>query len=432
MPSLILSVLAAVVLPLLAVHLVAVAFTHALRSYSASRLEERCERRGRPDRALRIQQLDEKTERSTEVLAVLTGLCLAALLGALLGRSGPGISLDGLIAVVLGVCAILHLVAGALGRVHAELLLDEGWPLAEAIRVVMTPLTFLTGKIEALFYRRDPRGRSQHPRPPSVEVELHTHANAESAPVGADLPDATREILASAISLATRDAAAVMTPRAGMITVQASSSVREAVRVFIDSGNSRIPVYGENRDDIVGILYAKDLFPLLIEPDDKLDLPVRKLVRPALFVPDTKNATDLLEELRKLRVQMAIVLDEYGSVAGLVTLEDLLEHIVGLIDDEHDRAPEKKPLVHLGGTLYEVDGSLSLEELNEALDLQLPTDGDFLTVGGLAQGSLGRVPAGGSRFTVGGVEFTVLGMAGHTVRRLLLKPAGSTEPAAGS
>lgn len=431
MDGLILVLILVVGLPVLAIHLLAVALTHALRSYSVSRLEALCEQRGRAQHATRIQLMDQPTERATELLAVLTGLFLAAFLGAMFGRSASGHSNDILIAIVLALCTICHLVAGAVGRAHAEALLDALWSPAEVVRLVLTPLTFLTGNLESLFYRGSGNGLARAPRPPSVEVELHPGSRHEPAIVETELPDTTREMLSSAISLATRDIASVMTPRASMVALPSSLNVHEAARTFVDTGLSRIPLYGEHRDDIVGILYAKDLFPFLIESTNEGLIPVRKLARPPLFIPETKNATELLDELRHQRVQMAIVLDEYGSVAGLVTLEDLLEHIVGSIDDEHDLQPLRKPIVHLGGPLYEVDGSLSIEELNEALGLDLPTDGDFQTLGGLAQGSLGRIPSSGAHFEATGAQFTVLEMADHSVKRLLVRLAGSTEPVAG-
>jgi CBS domain containing-hemolysin-like protein len=145
-------------------------------------------------------------------------------------------------------------------------------------------------------------------------------------------------------------------------------------------------------------------------------------------VPETKNAAELLDELRQRRVQLAIVLDEYGTVAGLITLEDLLEEIVGPIDDEHDAPALSQPIVDLGGGRYEVDGSIDVEELNDRLHLGLPTDRDYQTVGGLAFDALGRVPEPGATFQSAGIDFTVLEVGDHAVRRLRLArehPPGS-------
>src|SRR5262249_31683364 len=151
-----------------------------------------------------------------------------------------------------------------------------------------------------------------------------------------------------------------------------------------------------------------DLFPRMTDPEGPEVVNPRDLVRPAHCVPETKNAYELLDEFRSRRTQIAIVLDEYGSVAGLITLEDLLEELVGAIDDEHDVPSQADPLVALDASRYEVDATVELEQLNERLALRLPTEGDFLTIGGLALHALGRVPEPGSKFQFSGVEFTVV------------------------
>jgi CBS domain containing-hemolysin-like protein len=146
----------------------------------------------------------------------------------------------------------------------------------------------------------------------------------------------------------------------------------------------------------------------------------RDLKREAYCVPETKNAYDLLEEFRDKRTQIAIVLDEYGGVAGLITLEDLVEDLVGVIDDEHDVPTPEDPVVHLGGTRYEVDAALDIESLNERLNLRLPTDADYMTVAGLAFHELGRLPEPGATFRYDGIEVQIVEVADHSIRRVLL------------
>ena len=409
-------------------HLVAVTLSRALRTYSRSRLEEVCAASGRPGRAGEIAHEDEKTERACEALAILGGLGLAALLGALIARSDPGLGIDLLAALLLGLGAAAHLAAGMIGRVHAETVLDRLWPLANLIRAVMTPLTFPARGLEALAYRRAHRGPVS-PRPPSVEVELHSAHDLPEEGLDADLPEATRALVERAVELAHHDVASIMTPRSAMLVLRATISAREAASLFAASGRSRIPLFGEHRDDIVGILYAKDLFPVLVEAGDPSTILPRKLARPPLFVPESKNAAEMLDDFRASRVQIAVVLDEYGGVAGLITLEDLLEELVGTIDDEHDIPTPSDPVKPLGGSQYEVVATLPLEDLNERLDLHLPTDADYETVGGLAFDALGRLPEPGATFRRDKVEFTVLEVAEHSIRRLKIdvQPAEPVE-----
>lgn len=404
----------------LALHLVAVALTRALRTYSRSRLEAVCAAAGRPGRALEIAHLDERTERSAEALSVLSGLLLAALLGAAVAVFAPKLAGEAVVGIALAIGAIGHVSAGIIGRVHAEIVLDRLWPIANVIRRALAPFTYPARALEAAAYRRARRDPDS-PRPPSVEVELHSSAElASEQDLEADLPESTRSLLERAVALAHRDVASIMTPRSSIVALPATISARDAASVFATTGKSRIPLFGESRDDIVGILYAKDLFPRLVEIENPTKVVPKRLARAPMFVPESKNASEMLQEFRASRVQIAVVLDEYGGVAGLVTLEDLLEELVGAIDDEHDVPTPDDPVRPLGGSRYEVDAMLPLEDLNERLHLHLPTDGDFETVGGLAFDAIGRLPEPGVTFRRGGVEFTILEVADHAIRRLSL------------
>lgn len=412
-------------LPVLGLHLVTVTLTKALRTYSRSRLEEVCARRGHPGRAEAIAHHDERTERAAETLAVVTGLLLAALLGARAGQVAPRMTVEAVVGIALAVGTVGYVLAGIIGRVLAETVLDRFWPAAGLLRALMTPLTIASGLIESAVYHLAGAAESAQ-RPASVEVEIPSDGDT-AEDIEAEIPDSTRALLQSAVELTRRAVAELMTPRSAMVLLPSSASAREAARTFCETGKSRIPLFGENRDDIVGILYAKDLFPRMTDDHDHEPVVPRKLVRPAYCVPETKDAYELLDEFRSKRTQIAIVLDEYGGVAGLITLEDLLEELVGTIDDEHDVPTPRDPIASLGGTRYEVDATLSLEELNERLGLHLPTDGDFLTVGGFAFHALGRFPEPGASFRHDGVEYTIAEVADHAIRRvrLDLQPAAA-------
>ncbi len=404
----------------LALHVISVALTRALRTYSRSRLDAVCIENGRGDRAARISHLDERTERSAEALAVLSGLILAALLGASVARFSPKLAGEAVVGIALIVGAIGHVAAGIIGRVHAEVVLDRFWPVAEVIRTALAPLTFPARALEAAAYRRARRDPDS-PRPPSVEVELHSATElAGEGDIEADLSETTRSLVERAVELDHRDVGSIMTPRSAIVALPATTPAREAADLFASSGRSRVPLFGEHRDDIVGVLYAKDLFPLLVSSPDPARVQPRKIARPPMFVPESKNAAEMLQEFRATRVQIAVVLDEYGGVSGLITLEDLLEELVGAIDDEHD-VPTPSDLVRpLGGSRYEVDAMVAIEDLNERLNLNLPTDVDYATVGGLAFDVLGRLPEPGDTVRAGGVEFTILEVADHSIRKLSL------------
>ncbi|MFO0950359.1 MAG: hemolysin family protein [Isosphaeraceae bacterium] len=413
--------------PALALHLLSVTLTKALRAYSPTRLEEVCERYGRPGRADEVAHLDVRTERAAEALAVITGLTLAALLGVVIDRLASSVAIEAVLPIALAVSALGYVLSGVLGRVFAERVIDALWPVARHVRFVTTPVTYFFRRVESLVESLAGSEESS-PRPTSVEVEVELPSDGETpADEELELPESTRELFQRAIELSRRTVDELMTPRARMVTLPSTVSARAAARSFNASGLSRVPLYGENHDDIIGILYAKDLFQAVTDANKFDDVLPRKLVRAAYCVPETKNAYQLLDELRSRRQQMAIVLDEYGGVAGLITLEDLVEELVGEIDDEHDVPTAADSVLPLGGARYEVDASLSLEELNERLGLRLPTDGDFLTVGGLVFHALGRLPERGATFRLDGIEFQILEIADHSIRRVLidLQPAST-------
>jgi len=180
----------------------------------------------------------------------------------------------------------------------------------------------------------------------------------------------------------------VMTPRTDVAAVDVEDSLEEALRVGVDEGYSRLPVYEEDIDHVIGILHIKDLLPYVGRELPK-EVSLRNLIRDTYFIPETKHCGDLFSEMTAKHMQMAIVVDEYGGVAGIVTVEDLLESIVGNMQDEFD--DEEEEITQLNETSFEVDGSTAMEELADRLDVKLP-EGDYETVGGFLLQQLGRIP----------------------------------------
>lgn len=405
-------------LVLFALHVAVVALARALRIYSRSRLETLCAALKVAPLAEEITREDEDVERSAEAMAVLTGLFLVALLVVLVDRAIPGLGAEAVIVIAVLVAAAGYLLAGIIGRVYAEPYLVKSWPFARLVRSVMVPFTTVTRGIEAFAYRRSGQADTP-PRPQSVEIEIYS-TDPDEDDLENELPESTRDMMESVIELGRRHVYELMTPRSAMLNLPGTVSAAQAARAFIDSGYSRIPLFGNSRDDIVGVLYAKDLFAAFNAGVNASDVSPRTLAREPVCIPETKNAAELLDELRSKRVQLAIVLDEYGGVAGLITLEDLLEELVGEINDEHDQPGPADPVVPLGDDSYEVDASIPLEDLNERLDLRLPTDEDYATLGGLAFTTLGHLPEPGATFRREGVDFTVVHVEGRSIRRLRL------------
>jgi CBS domain containing-hemolysin-like protein len=205
-----------------------------------------------------------------------------------------------------------------------------------------------------------------------------------------------------------------MVPRIDIVATQASAQVRDALDRIIDSGHSRIPVYDGSIDNVTGVVYAKDLLRHL--RDGSQDAPVAPLAREPSFVPETKKVDELLHEMQTNRVHLAIVVDEYGGTAGLITIEDLIEEIVGEIQDEYDVA-EEKLIEEVNDHEALFDARVSIRDVNDTLDLDIG-DEDFDTLGGLLYHELGKVPNVGDEVRVDGAVVTVLTTTGRRVRKV--------------
>jgi putative hemolysin len=205
----------------------------------------------------------------------------------------------------------------------------------------------------------------------------------------------------------------VMVPRIDVVALDVATPLLEALDAIMEAGHSRIPVYAETIDNVVGVLYAKDLLPYLRE--GRVDVPLKSILRAAYFIPETKKASDLLPDLQQRRVHMAIVVDEYGGMAGLVTIEDLLEEIVGEIQDEYD---SEEPFVEfIGEDEYLFDARVDLDDLNRLMDVALPTE-DNDTLGGFIYTELGKVPVVGDSVAFADLRFTVESVAGRRIQKV--------------
>ncbi|HAX81680.1 MAG TPA: HlyC/CorC family transporter [Actinobacteria bacterium] len=220
------------------------------------------------------------------------------------------------------------------------------------------------------------------------------------------------ELISSVLEFTDAIVREVMVPRIDMVTVSSAADSGTALAVVVASGRSRIPVTGDNLDDVLGVLYARDL--LRFQDSGAGPAPVRSLMRPAHFVPQTKRVSELLRELQREKVHLAIVVDEFGGTAGLVTIEDLIEEIVGEISDEYDT---EELMIEESDDGYLIDARLSVEDLSALVGMRLPDD-DWDTVGGLILGLAGRVPEEGETFEVEGLRLTAERVQGRRVSRV--------------
>ncbi len=323
----------------------------------------------------------------------------------------------------------------ALGMVHSALLtvaavaaawaltrLLSGWPLAAGLATLAVVLVSFGDVLPREWGRGRPRVLAYRFIGLLVAAvslgERAADAIADDdeqgvsvAPEGAETAEfQERELISSVMEFTDAIVREVMVPRPDMVTVAAKANTSEALDLVVAEGRSRIPVVGDGPDEVVGLFYARDLLRLMVEGGDHV--PVSDMMRPAYFVPETKQVSELLREMQGNQVHMAIVVDEFGSTAGLVTIEDLIEELVGEIADEYD--VEEPMVVAMGTDAYRVDGRLAVDELGELFDVELP-DEDWDTVGGLVLGLAGRVPEEGESFDLDGLVIKAERVQGRRV-----------------
>ena len=275
----------------------------------------------------------------------------------------------------------------------------------------LAPFSRMTSLIETRV--QNTVGASDFPEPAKIEEELLSVVEEGEKEGVVDKQE--RVIIESAIGFHDTTTGRIMTPRADIEALSIDSTLEQIQTAIERTGHSRIPVYRGTLDQIVGILYARDLLHLLGKPVVTFD--IKSITRPAFFIPESKTLRDLLHDFRLQKVHIAIVLDEYGSTAGLVTIEDMLEQLLGDISDEHE--PEEPPMFRrIDDQISEVDARLPIDELNRLIGLSLPEDAGYETLGGFISTTLGRIPKAGTVVEHYGAKFTVLDAEPQKVNRL--------------
>ncbi|NOY30460.1 MAG: HlyC/CorC family transporter [Planctomycetes bacterium] len=370
----------------------------ALRDFSRHDLEEICRRRGQPERFGQMLRLHESVALGIEMLALLN-TALATVSCYLWLLKSEAISASDSWGHLLTTSALLGLtlvvsttwLPWAMSRVFSAGFLFHTWPLWKMLSLLATPLVWGAKFIDASLHRI--AGQTPyHVDEETIEEEIRTIVT-EGHREGL-LEEDAREMIEGVIELGDADVSEIMTPRTDMHMIPLAMPWDDVIADVIEATHTRIPVYEKNRDDVVGILYSKDLLPELATGDPDSRTPIRDLLRKPVFVPETKKIDDVLQMFQQLRTHIAVVLDEYGGVSGLVTIEDVLEEIVGEIVDEYDEVVAEE-IQRIDENTYEALGRTHVDEINEAMKIELPDDGDFDTIGGFVFTELGRVPLAG-------------------------------------
>jgi putative hemolysin len=245
--------------------------------------------------------------------------------------------------------------------------------------------------------------------------ERDIRSMAEVGSEEGSIEEGEKELIHSIVEFGDTIAREVMVPRPDIVAIEDTESLREVQALVLQHGYSRIPVYHEDLDDVVGVVFAKDVLKALHQ--GKWDMPLDEVSRPARFVPESKRVAELLKEMQQEKFHLAFVTDEYGSITGIVTLEDLLEELVGEIADEYDR--EEPEMAEVGEGVYRVSGKLSIDDLNELLEAELP-DEEWDTVGGLVLGIFGKIPDAGEEAMLQGITFKAEEVVGRRIVSVLI------------
>jgi CBS domain containing-hemolysin-like protein len=322
--------------------------------------------------------------------------------------------------IALAAATYLHVVLGelyprAIGLNHAEDVAKWLAPPLMAFAWIARPIIFV--------FHRSARGLLMATRqsPDVSEGSVHSADEirllVEQSEEEGTIEPENAEMLGAVFEFTEKKARDVMTPRTRMIGVPVSASLDETLDVVQETAFSRYPVYQETLDDIIGLVLTKDLLPAVRRGDGQFN--VRSVMRPVHFVPGSREVEEVLADFKRRKAHLAIVLDEFGGTAGLVTMEDLLEELVGEILDEHDESLASARGVS-GETI--VDGATTIGDVNERLGLSVP-DHEYSTIGGFVFGALGRLPAVGDRVVANGAHFAVKSMEGRRIGELIIKKA---------
>jgi magnesium and cobalt exporter, CNNM family len=324
--------------------------------------------------------------------------------------------------LAFAIITFLHVVLGELAPKSVALQYAERASMIVARPIVFTEAIFrpaiwlLNGTGNGLLKLLGLRAASGHEQVHSVEeLKMLVRESQEGGAIEAH----QEEMLQKVFRFGDRQVREVMIPRPDVIGVEADATVQDLVGLFAEASHARFPVYEDDLDNIVGILAVKDVLRAMAQQPSIMDVPVGSLVRPARFVPETVAVADLFAEMRASHNQMAIVIDEYGGTSGVVTLEELVEEIVGRLSDELFTAEDA--VVQVGEGILEVDAQLRVDEVNEQLDLDLPEGEHYETVAGLILSQLQRIPAVGDVLRQGDLELKVIRMKGQKIERVQIR-----------
>ena len=390
--------------------------SRVLDDFSRHELKDYSRYHGRAAFFQKVLAWHDRASLAAETLLSVGIILLMVVVGGWLPSSPT--PLLSLLLLVLAVLTTVVWIPRAVVRVWSAPVIYHTWYLWIGITVVMWPLTFGVHIVEGLVHRLAGRVNEQEDEEEAFEEEIRAIVTA-GLQEGL-LEEDTREMIESVIELGDADVRDIMTPRSEVDALEVSEDWEDILPFVIRCRRTRIPVYRRTLDDIIGILHVKDLLPRSKASGQQVDKQLSDILRPALVVPTTKPVDELLREFQRTRNHMAIVVDEYQAMAGVVTIEDALEEIVGEIHDEQE-AEDEREIIVVDERTVEVQGRAHLDDLNEQLAFQLPEPDECDTVAGLVIHQLGYIPAVEEQLVINDLCFTILEASSRRIDRLRIE-----------
>ncbi len=401
----------------------------ALRTFSHVKLQEAfrtIKKKADPEKL--TEKLAEKAEElilTCSLYRLVFNMCILLLLVTVFVRPGEVPNVVNLVSsflltfiVAIAIFSVFSLaIPHAWAKYAGEKFLSRTYKLIMVFAVVASPVLYIF-KLYDGFVRRLAGVAETTPEEQQEEKQEEFITGLEQHKTEGVLDEEEQEMIENVLELSSSTADEIMTPRTDIVAVEVNSDLKKVLDTITNAGHTRVPVYQKNIDNIIGLVYAKDLLAEIGKTGAEFKL--REKIRKAYFVPESKSLRTLLHEFQNQKLHIAIVLDEYGGTAGIVTLEDILEELVGEITDEYEETPTE-PIKKIDQDTIEADARTNIDDINDQLELNLPEDEDYETIGGFVFSRLGYIPKTGESFDYENLKFTIASAEARRIKRIKIQ-----------
>jgi putative hemolysin len=401
----------------------------ALRIFSHVKLQEAfkaaIKKEDSKDLTERLSEMEEELILTCSLYRLIFNMCiLLVLVFAFTSRGDPGrrggSAVDYLLAalVAFGIFSVFSLaIPHAWAKYAGEKFLSRTYRIVMFFAFVASPILYIFKLYDSVVRRLAGIAEST-PEEEHEERQEEFLTGLEQHKTDGVLDEEEQEMIENVLELSNSTADEIMTPRTDIVAAEVNSDLQQVLQIITSGGHTRIPVYEDNIDNIVGLIYAKDLLAEIGK--DQADFKLREKMRKVYFVPETKPLRVLLHEFQNQKLHISIVLDEYGGTAGIVTLEDILEELVGEITDEYEETPAE-PIKKIDQNTIEADARIYIDDLNDEFDLNLPEDEDYETIGGFVFSRLGYIPKANESFDYENLKFTIASAEARKIKRIKIQ-----------